>query len=222
MLLGLSGAAVSQGTGEIWGKVIDSKTKTTLPGVSVFIKNGISMIGVNTDADGNFRIKSVQPGTHTLHFSMVGYGEGSVEQVTVFADGIVKIGEYGMDAGVELTEAVIHGDPVIGTDVIPKLKQKDLERMPGVHSLERLVGSMTSDVQSTDDGKLYFRGARDDDFVYYVDGVKLKGDVKVPSTAIGSIQVYTGGVPARYGDFTGGCIVIETQSYFDWLNSRMN
>ena len=45
------------------------------------------------------------------------------------------------------------------------------------------------------------------------------GDANIPGLAIGSVKVYTGGVPARYGDFTGGCIVIETQSYFNWLSS---
>lgn len=222
VLLGMSSAAAAQGTGEVWGKVIDRKTRTTLPGVSVFIKYGATVIGVNTDADGAFRIKSIPPGTHTVHFSFVGYGEGSIEQVNVFADGIVRLGDFAMEAGVDITGATVYADPVIGTDAYPKVVQKDLDHMAGNQNLVKVISSITSDVQSTDDGQLYFRGARDDDFVYYVDGVKLKGDVKIPSTAVGSIQVYTGGVPARYGDFTGGCVVIETQSYFNWLNSRMN
>ena len=87
--------------------------------------------------------------------------------------------------------------------------------------MKSILEKMTSEIQVSDNGEMYFRGARDNDFVYYIDGTKIMGDnVKIPSAAIGSIEVYTGGVPARYGDFTGGCIVIETQSYNNWLNSR--
>ena len=37
----------------------------------------------------------------------------------------------------------------------------------------------------------------------------------VPNEAINSFSVYTGGVPAKYGDVTGGIVAIETKSYFD-------
>ena len=37
----------------------------------------------------------------------------------------------------------------------------------------------------------------------------------VPPDAINSMTVYTGGLPARYGDVTGGVVAIETKSYFD-------
>jgi len=40
----------------------------------------------------------------------------------------------------------------------------------------------------------------------------LKG---VPPTSIASFTIYTGGLPARYGDVTGGAVAIETKSYFD-------
>jgi hypothetical protein len=29
------------------------------------------------------------------------------------------------------------------------------------------------------------------------------------------MRVYSGGIPAKYGDCSGGVIVIETKSYFD-------
>jgi outer membrane receptor protein involved in Fe transport len=42
---------------------------------------------------------------------------------------------------------------------------------------------------------------------------------RIPSSAIGSISVYTGGLPAKYGDTTGGVVVIETKSYMDLYNA---
>lgn len=32
-----------------------------------------------------------------------------------------------------------------------------------------------------------------------------------------NIKVYTGGIPARYGDVTGGVVAVETKGYFDVL-----
>ena len=81
-----------------------------------------------------------------------------------------------------------------------------------------LIAAIVPGVQSTGDGELYFRGSRSDASGFYIDGVKMQGDLaNIPSSAIGSITAYTGGVPAKYGDATGGIVVIETKSYFDLL-----
>jgi hypothetical protein len=46
-----------------------------------------------------------------------------------------------------------------------------------------------------------------------VDNVKIIGELNVPAGAIAEIIVYSGGIPARYGDVTGGVVVITTKSY---------
>ena len=43
----------------------------------------------------------------------------------------------------------------------------------------------------------------------------ITGEIGIPGLAVGSIKVYTGGIPSNYGDVTGGVIVVETTSYFD-------
>lgn len=43
----------------------------------------------------------------------------------------------------------------------------------------------------------------------------ITGEIGIPGLAIGAMKVYTGGVPAKYGDVNGGVIVVETKSYFD-------
>lgn len=221
LLLSISGWISAQGTGEIRGRVIDSETKTTIPGANVYVKIGNSIIGAQTDKNGNFILKPLVPGTYNVEFTFVGYGKGTLEKVYVYADGIAKVGDISLDPGVDVTGVEIWANPVIGLDVVPKMMPLEIKNMADKTNLKKIIGSMSADIQTTEDGEMYFRGARDDDFVYYVDGIKLNGDnVKITTGSIGSIQVYTGGVPARYGDFTGGCVVIETQSYYNWLNSR--
>jgi outer membrane cobalamin receptor len=82
-------------------------------------------------------------------------------------------------------------------------------------SLVDLLNSMTTDIQKTESGDLLIRGSRPGDVIYFVDGVKMNGLANVPGTSIGGVAVYTGGVPAKYGDTTGGVIIMETKSYFD-------
>lgn len=63
------------------------------------------------------------------------------------------------------------------------------------------------------------RGARTDANVYFIDGVKTRS-VVVPQSAISSVTMYTGGIPANYGDVTGGVFVVETKSANDYYSGH--
>ncbi len=67
---------IQQTQKEITGKVVDSSTKETLPGVSIVVKG--TNIGVMTDTDGNFKIK-VPYADATLIFSYIGYQPQQIE-----------------------------------------------------------------------------------------------------------------------------------------------
>lgn len=56
-------------------------------------------------------------------------------------------------------------------------------------------------------------GARDYSTKYYIDGIAVRsgGSVSLPASAIEQLTVLTGGIPARYGDATGGVINITTR-----------
>jgi outer membrane receptor protein involved in Fe transport len=41
----------------------------------------------------------------------------------------------------------------------------------------------------------------------------MSGNFSLPMNAIAEINVITGGVPAQFGDATGGIVVITTKSY---------
>jgi outer membrane receptor protein involved in Fe transport len=74
---------------------------------------------------------------------------------------------------------------------------------------------MSSDVKVSEDGELMFRGSRKGDMIYMMDGIKSNAVSAIPSCAIGRVMVYTGGLPAKYGDTLGGVVIMETKSYFD-------
>ena len=60
-------------------------------------------------------------------------------------------------------------------------------------------------------GDLSIRGTRSDATYYYIDGIKVRGSSNLPKSAIQEVAVVTGGIPANYGDVTGGVISITTR-----------
>ncbi|XOV66067.1 MAG: von Willebrand factor type A domain-containing protein [Fluviicola sp.] len=68
--------------------------------------------------------------------------------------------------------------------------------------------------EGTDNGP-HIRGARSDGTVYFIDGVRVRSLPVIPKSSMKEVSVWTGGIPANYGDFTGGVISVESKSYFD-------
>lgn len=58
---------------------------------------------------------------------------------------------------------------------------------------------------------LNIRGSRGDATAYYVDGIKVRGNLGVSTKAAEQITTITGGVPAQYGDATGGIVSVTTR-----------
>ena len=67
------------------------------------------------------------------------------------------------------------------------------------------VAQQIGGVYSDNSGNLNVRGARSDANYYYIDGIKVRGGANsLPQSAIEQVSVMLGGVPAQYGDVTGG------------------
>lgn len=75
------------------------------------------------------------------------------------------------------------------------------------------IASTVGGVYSSEGGGgLSIRGARSEDSYYYIDGIKVRGSCfSLPKAAMQEVSVITGGVPANYGDVTGGIISITTR-----------
>src|SRR3989304_4007654 len=68
-------------TGTISGRVTDGSTGAPLPGVNVVLVGaGLTTV---TDRGGHFSITNIPPGSYPLSFSLVGYREDRVTEVTV-------------------------------------------------------------------------------------------------------------------------------------------
>lgn len=217
----------AQNSGEIRGKVFDSGSKEALVGSYVYVDINGKKVVTTTDASGQYILKPLNPGTYNVYFAFVGYDSVIISSVIVNPDKITFMDDTYLDWGITLGDGPVIKDykyKLIDPEN-PSARDLSGDIITGTSDGRSLAGAIRTfftDIYVSDDGnELYFRGSRNGDAVYYVDGVKLfDNELHVPGNSIGSITVYTGGVPAKYGDFTGGVVVVETQSYFSWLNEK--
>ncbi len=215
-----SGGAFSQGApGEVVGNVVAKKTGEVIYGAQVFIVDQDRKYQAITDADGRFRISAIPAGKYLMN---VKYYSDTMQgiPVTVTMDGIHNAGIIKFESGVlELMAATVTANDriklVYGSLPIKELTYEEIEKSPVKFDVKSLVTTMSSEVKLSDDGELMFRGSRKGDMLYLLDGIKGREINNLPSCAIGRMMVYTGGLPAKYGDTLGGVVVLETKSYFD-------
>lgn len=218
--------ARAQHSGELQGRLVDNAGEP-IPFAAVIAKAGARNFGTSTDEDGRFKIKPLQPGNYTVAFSSVGYVSREMSGVQVDADKIKNMGRLVMQPSTYIIDdAVIevYKDKLIEYDgtTMHVLRAEEIRNSPAARNPAALVASMSSDIfQSPVDGQLYFRGSRGGNVQYFVDGVKMTNTPTIPASGLSSVMVYSGGVPAKFGDCTGGFVVMETKNYADLYNAHM-
>ncbi|MBI1315717.1 TonB-dependent receptor plug domain-containing protein [bacterium] len=199
--------------GSLRGKVTSAKSKEELFGVQIQIKQGTTLIaGGVTDFEGNYNINPVPPGKYTVTYSGLGY-QTQVFQGIEVPPGRPRVQNVSLkDEQTGLNEVVVTAEaPLIdGTKTSKEIGGEAFANI-GIRDLNA-GAALTPGVFQTDAGQgINIRGARDNTNVYFIDGVKVRGSISLPQSAIGSVEVITGGLPAQYGDATGGVISTTTR-----------
>ena len=88
--------------------------------------------------------------------------------------------------------------------------REDISRLP-VRSAAGVAQSVGGVNSNEGTGAISVRGSRSDATYFYIDGIKVRGSSNLPKSALEEVAVITGGVPANYGDVTGGIISITTR-----------
>ncbi|MBL7950677.1 MAG: carboxypeptidase regulatory-like domain-containing protein [Flavobacteriales bacterium] len=226
LLTALLGAgAFGQNLGEIRGRVLDPDGNT-LPSANVYTKVAGELVGAYTDLDGKFVLKPLPTGIYSVTVSFMGYKTQELIGIEVTPDRHTPTGDIRMSVGNELGEfekieyrrkLITPDDPSRMTLLASEFEDDPTRKNP-IQFISKNFAGVTA---SPNGDGLYFRGARTENTVTFLDGVKIAGAVpSVPPSAISSVSVYTGGLPARYGDVTGGVIVIETKSYAEVYEER--
>lgn len=95
-------------TGTVEGRVYDLETNESLIGAAVAVQG--SALGGATNAEGQFQIRSVPEGVHTLVFSYVGYQPATVPGVQVKAGTITRVNHKLVAASNALGEVVVKAE----------------------------------------------------------------------------------------------------------------
>lgn len=216
-LLSVGLAFAQTGVGSIKGSVIDKESGDPLPFVKVAVfQNGQQKAVTKTDFNGDFRISSLAPGTYDVEVRFVGYQPVRQEGVVVNSDKLTPLDPIQMgqsDEMLDVVEVIAYEVPLIDKDGGASgatVTRDDIAKMPmrDAAGIAKTVGGVYAAEGSN---SLSIRGARSEASYYFIDGIKVRGSSALPKSAIQEVSVITGGVPANYGDVTGGIISITTR-----------
>lgn len=202
-------------SGEISGKVIDEKGGAIAFANVAIVENGVPTgVGATTDFDGFYSIKPLSPGQVDVKFSFIGYTSVIKAGVVVKNDKTTYIDQQLSPSEQKIEEVVVvrYRIPLIDagqTSSQQTMTSEDIENL-ATRDITN-IASTTAGVSKGADGEISIRGSRADGVVYYVDGIRVNGKVNLPVTAVEQIDVITGGVPAKYGEATGGVINVSTK-----------
>lgn len=217
VIFSISIAYAQTGQGTIKGKMLDKQTGEPLPFANVVVmKGGQQIAGAQTDFDGKFTIPALSPGNYDLIAKYVGYQDIRVNGVVVNNGQITFVPDLKAGQGVDLAEfeVIEYEVPLISKDHTSSggtVTRENIAKMPGRSAVS--VAQTVGGVFSKDDGStdLNIRGSRSNATDTYIDGIKVRGSQNLPNSAIEQVTVITGGLPAQFGDVTGGVVNITTR-----------
>ncbi|MEZ4720556.1 MAG: carboxypeptidase regulatory-like domain-containing protein [Flavobacteriales bacterium] len=189
-----------------------------LPFANVIVKqNGVQVTGGQTDFDGLAVIKPLGPGKYDVEISSLGFATKRIEGVQVgTATTNIPKDQTVMSTNatvLDAVEVVYYKKPLFekGGGNTETITSDEVSRMAARSPADLAAtagGTYSSDNGSSD---INIRGSRSDANYYFIDGIKVRGSSSIPRSSIDQISVLSGGLPAQYGDVTGGVVTITTK-----------
>jgi outer membrane receptor for ferrienterochelin and colicin len=201
-------------TGTIDGKVYDKHSKEFLPAVNVLI------IGLNqgaiSDNRGMFKIVNVRAGIYKMRFSIIGYREVIMTDVTVLPDLTTSLSVELEQISVEMEGVEVRAErPLFQKDQAStafQLSALKIEQLP----IRNFQEALLLQPGVTREGNV--RGGKTQEVTYLVDGLAvqdvLSGGIaaNLPKSAVTGITMMTGGFDAEYGSALSGVVNVVTKT----------
>jgi hypothetical protein len=201
----LTGTVTSKDKGE---PVIGATVKLSQEGSKKAIKT--------TDLDGKFSISAIDPGVYDLQITYLGFDTLRITGIKILAgsttdldpkDLVLHEPESGNFSVTVVTYRSLNQD---NTQTINSVTGEEFGKMAG-RGYNTIVLN-TGGVSQDDGGNISIKGSRPGGAQYIVDGIKVgSGAANLPKSSIANVDVISGGLPAEYGDFTGGVISVTTK-----------
>ena len=211
-------------TGTLSGRILNNETKTPIQFARVYVLCNNKTIETQTDSLGKYKLKNIISGKYTLKVSSEGFVNYELRNVPVDSNKIRFLDDIFLNLKIIFENSNVIDKRFVGDTYIETFHNRDFitddfEKIPERMNVQQLINTLTPGVYIDDKNNISYKGSRDNDIIFYIDGIKSR-NMKIPSIAIANLTIYTGGVPARYGDFNGLVVVIETKSYFDNLETN--
>jgi hypothetical protein len=221
--------------GSIHGTLTTAQEDTSsgLAGISVKLTteppDGNPMTADSDDA-GHYEFKDLKPGTYTISITQAGFkpftkslslsaGEAAVADIRVELQTVTEKVEVSEETQSIATEDV--------TAPSVALTQRQLISLPTAQEKIREVLPVTPGVVKTQDGKLNFKGADENQSLLLVNSARTTDPVTgsfavpVPTDAVQSFAVYKTPYNAGLGSFSGGLTEVETKPPDDGWSYRL-
>ena len=214
LVLCLAFAASAGTTGKIAGRVVDSDG-TPLVGATVMIVG--TPYGAMTDANGEYFIINLSPGTYDLKAQMVGMASKEAQGVQVVADMTTRM-DFSLDPQTVGNTVVVVTDQRAmidraATSSITIVSRDEIKTLP-VAGIQDVVDRQAGAIYR---GGLHLRGGRAGEVVYLVDGVAQVDPTTntfnndIPMSSVAETSIMSGGFGAEYGNAESGVINIITR-----------
>ncbi|HLO52818.1 MAG TPA: von Willebrand factor type A domain-containing protein [Saprospiraceae bacterium] len=172
----------------ISGKVTDAAEKDAplIFATVLLYRDGKLITGTETDLDGNFMIADVQPGTYDFEASYVGFATQKIQGVVVKA-GRNNVVNFSLSSdqiilsGIEVKAFRI---PLIEFDNTTQgstVTAEKIRNLPTKNVNE--IAARSAGISSRDGGDISIRGSRSNETVYFLDGVRVTGNL-IPQSEI--------------------------------------
>lgn len=182
-----------------------------LSGVTVKLYlNDILKTSDTTDSDGNALFQTLNPGTYRVELSKTRFSTQKYDDIQL---------NVGLNEPLQTTMTNQMGAVIItrkGTGKVIKMENNDVTMTGGaaINSGRRGIGAITATNSAIIESRqgISVRGTRSDGNGTFIDGMRTTGSGAVPSLGVDQLSVNIGGIPAMYGDLTGGAFSYTTKS----------
>ena len=201
-------------TGKISGRIIDEDTGEALAGANVMIAGTI--LGAAADAEGDYFVINIPPGTYEVTVSMIGYQTLTLTEVVVRIDLTTPV-------DFNLTSTVITGEAVTVTAEREIIKMDQSASAVHASISEIVTIPLVKDIteyialQAGIEGDI-IRGGGLDQTQFMLDGMMVvdnranKPLMTVNLSSVKEISIIKGGFNAEYGNVRSGVINVITKS----------
>jgi len=196
-------------TGKIAGRVTDSGSGEPLIGCNVLVFGTSS--GAATDANGEYFIINLAPGSYDVEFSMIGYASYTSEGVSVNIDVTTPVDAALTTEAVELAGVSVTAERPAIENTLTSSKQivsGDMMAAMAVTDVNDVIKTLPGVTEFG--GELHIRGGRSGEEMYLVDGASVTNAVfggnaiPVNPSMVGELQLITGTFNAEYGQAMSG------------------